>query len=91
MPKDSPELDNQLRDKLAKLVTLKFEDTPLISILLDSHIQKMIDFTIDYESIDEEEINLGEPISFQVEQISLRTALRSYPGRFPLFSRIFLV
>jgi type II secretory pathway component GspD/PulD (secretin) len=69
------EKEREIESRLTRPVSLNFTDTPLQRVISDLHALTGINFHIDSPALREEGISLEQPVSLNLDQISLKSAL----------------
>ncbi|HEY1860929.1 MAG TPA: hypothetical protein VGG61_11270 [Gemmataceae bacterium] len=68
--------EKQIERSLNSPVTLNFKDTPLGQVLQDLHQWQNINIVTDDGALAEEQVGLERPISMQLDQVKLKSALK---------------
>ncbi len=66
----------QLKSKLQTPVTMSFADQPIREIIEDIRTFHGLNIVMDGPAIKQSKVDLGKPITFKVENVSLRSALK---------------
>jgi hypothetical protein len=67
--------DNYLDKKLQALLSVKFTDTPLRMVLEDLRTSHGLNIFVNNKALEEAGISLDRPVTVQLEQVTLKTAL----------------